>query len=109
MLFARERPLVIAEIHNISAANQISSWLAQHNYGSHWIVPKEGFPAPAYLLGRNNTMVLLGCREWSVNRHFLHTVPQLALCPKDAAPQNRNLLFRRVVLALFPHPFDPLS
>jgi FkbM family methyltransferase len=44
MLFTRERPLVIAEIHNISAANQISSWLAQHSYGSHWIVPKEGFP-----------------------------------------------------------------
>jgi FkbM family methyltransferase len=43
-LFAQDRPLVIAEVHHQQAANQITSWLSEHQYGAQWKIPKEQFP-----------------------------------------------------------------
>jgi FkbM family methyltransferase len=43
-LFASEKPLVIVEIHHQQAAEQISGWLEEHQYGSVSKTPPEGFP-----------------------------------------------------------------
>jgi FkbM family methyltransferase len=43
-LFAKERPLVIAEVHHQQAAEQITSWLSEYQYRAQWNVPKEQFP-----------------------------------------------------------------
>jgi FkbM family methyltransferase len=43
-LFARNRPLVIAEIHHQQAAAQIRAWLTAFQYFAHWIIPNENFP-----------------------------------------------------------------
>lgn len=43
-LFATHRPLLIAEVHHCDAAAQIRAWLADHEYGSHWVIPPEEFP-----------------------------------------------------------------
>jgi FkbM family methyltransferase len=43
-LFAKQRPLVIAEVHHHQAAEQITSWLSEYQYRAQWNVPKEQFP-----------------------------------------------------------------
>ena len=43
-LFASQKPLIIAEVHHQQAAEQISAWLGEYRYCSHWEIPKEGFP-----------------------------------------------------------------
>jgi len=43
-LFAKQRPLVIAEVHHQQAAEQITSWLSEYQYRAQWNVPKEQFP-----------------------------------------------------------------
>lgn len=43
-LFAKHRPLMIAEIHHQQAAVQIRAWLAEFEYSAHWIIPRENFP-----------------------------------------------------------------
>jgi hypothetical protein len=43
-LFANQKPLIIAEVHHPQAADQISAWLGEHRYCSHWEIPREGFP-----------------------------------------------------------------
>jgi FkbM family methyltransferase len=43
-LFARERPLLIAEVHHQGAAEQITAWLTEHQYSAQWNIPNEKFP-----------------------------------------------------------------
>jgi FkbM family methyltransferase len=43
-LFAKQRPLVIAEVHHQQAAEQITIWLSEYQYCAHWNIPKEQFP-----------------------------------------------------------------
>src|SRR5262249_13738358 len=43
-LFASQKPLIIAEVHHQQAADQISAWLDEYRYCSHWEIPREGFP-----------------------------------------------------------------
>jgi FkbM family methyltransferase len=43
-LFARERPLLIAEVHHQWAAEQITAWLTEHQYSAQWNIPNEKFP-----------------------------------------------------------------
>jgi FkbM family methyltransferase len=43
-LFARERPLLIAEVHHQGAAEQITAWLTEHQYSAQWNIPNERFP-----------------------------------------------------------------
>jgi hypothetical protein len=43
-LFAKERPLLIAEVHHQGAAEQITAWLTEHQYCAQWNIPKEKFP-----------------------------------------------------------------
>jgi FkbM family methyltransferase len=43
-LFAKQRPLVIAEIHHQQAAEQITNWLSEYQYCARWNIPKEQFP-----------------------------------------------------------------
>jgi FkbM family methyltransferase len=43
-LFAKDRPLVIVEVHQQQAAEKISRWLSDHQYSAQWNVPKEKFP-----------------------------------------------------------------
>lgn len=43
-LFAKHRPLVIAEIHHQQADAQIRSWLTELEYFAHWVIPPESFP-----------------------------------------------------------------
>jgi FkbM family methyltransferase len=43
-LFARERPLIIAEVHHQQAADQIGVWLARQQYEAQWNIPEEDFP-----------------------------------------------------------------
>lgn len=43
-LFARERPLIIAEIHHQQVAEQVSAWLEEYRYDAQWNTPPEGFP-----------------------------------------------------------------
>jgi len=43
-LFAKQRPLVIAEVHHQKAAEQITNWLSEFQYRAQWNVPKEQFP-----------------------------------------------------------------
>ena len=43
-LFSKLRPLIIAEVHHKSAAEQIGSWLVEHQYLGRWVIPREGFP-----------------------------------------------------------------
>ena len=43
-LFAGQKPLIIAEVHLLQAAEQISAWLDEYGYRSHWEIPRAGFP-----------------------------------------------------------------
>jgi len=43
-LFSTQRPLIAAEIHHKQAADQISPWLAEHEYACRWVAPVEKFP-----------------------------------------------------------------
>jgi FkbM family methyltransferase len=43
-LFAKQRPLVIVEVHHQQAAQQITSWLSEYQYCAQWNIPKEQFP-----------------------------------------------------------------
>jgi FkbM family methyltransferase len=43
-LFAKQRPLVIAEVHHQQAAEQITTWLSEYQYCAQWNVPNEKFP-----------------------------------------------------------------
>jgi hypothetical protein len=43
-LFSTQRPLIAAEIHHKQAADQISPWLAEHEYSCRWVSPVEKFP-----------------------------------------------------------------
>ena len=43
-LFATQRPVVIAEVHNQQAAEQIAGWLSEYQYCAQWNIPKEQFP-----------------------------------------------------------------
>ena len=43
-LFATQRPVVIVEVHNQEAAEQIAGWLSEYQYGAQWNIPKEQFP-----------------------------------------------------------------
>jgi FkbM family methyltransferase len=43
-LFAKQRPLVIAEVHHQQAAEQITGWLSEYQYCAQWNIPKEQFP-----------------------------------------------------------------
>ncbi len=43
-LFAKQRPLIIAEVHHNRAADQIGAWLIEHEYRGRWTIPSEIFP-----------------------------------------------------------------
>ena len=43
-LFAKQRPLVIAEVHHQQAAEEITAWLDEYQYCAHWSIPMEKFP-----------------------------------------------------------------
>jgi FkbM family methyltransferase len=43
-LFARQRPLIVAEVHHNWAADQIGAWLIEQRYCGCWIIPPENFP-----------------------------------------------------------------
>jgi hypothetical protein len=43
-LFAKQRPLVIAEVHHQQAAEQITAWLSEYQYCAQWNIPNESFP-----------------------------------------------------------------
>jgi FkbM family methyltransferase len=43
-LFAKQRPLVIVEVHHQQAAEQITSWLSEYQYCAQWKIPREQFP-----------------------------------------------------------------
>ena len=43
-LFAKQRPLVIVEVHHQQASEQITSWLSEYQYCAQWNIPKEQFP-----------------------------------------------------------------
>jgi FkbM family methyltransferase len=43
-LFAKQRPLIIAEVHHQQAAEQIHAWLEEFRYAAEWKIPKENFP-----------------------------------------------------------------
>jgi FkbM family methyltransferase len=43
-LFANGRPLVIAEVHHVQAAEQIGRWLEAHQYRVRWNIGKEPYP-----------------------------------------------------------------
>jgi FkbM family methyltransferase len=43
-LFAKQRPLIIAEVHHQQAAGQIHAWLEEFRYAAEWKIPKENFP-----------------------------------------------------------------
>jgi len=43
-LFAKQRPLIIVEIHHNQAAEQIGTWLIEHQYCGWWNIPSEDFP-----------------------------------------------------------------
>ena len=43
-LFAKQRPLVIAEVHHQQAAEQITTWLSEYQYCAQWNIPNEKFP-----------------------------------------------------------------
>jgi FkbM family methyltransferase len=47
-LFAKHRPLIIAEVHHQQAADQIGVWLGQYQYCAQWNIPKENFPRCLY-------------------------------------------------------------
>jgi FkbM family methyltransferase len=44
MLFAKQRPLIIVEVHHQEAADQITRWLSDYRYCAQWNIPKEKFP-----------------------------------------------------------------
>jgi len=43
-LFANQRPLLIAEVHQPQAAEKIGAWLGKYRYRAQWNIPKENFP-----------------------------------------------------------------
>lgn len=43
-LFAKQRPLIIVEVHRQQAADSISTWLEEFRYAAEWRIPKENFP-----------------------------------------------------------------
>jgi FkbM family methyltransferase len=47
-LFTSQRPLIIAEVHQQEAAEQIAVWLGQYKYCAQWHIPEENFPRCLY-------------------------------------------------------------
>jgi FkbM family methyltransferase len=43
-VFAKHRPLIIAEVHHQQAADSIKAWLEEFRYAAEWRIPKENFP-----------------------------------------------------------------
>jgi FkbM family methyltransferase len=43
-LFAKQRPLIIAEVHHHQAAKQITGWLRECQYYAQWNIPTAQFP-----------------------------------------------------------------
>lgn len=43
-LFSHQRPLIIVEVHDIRALDQINGWLQTFQYGAKWDIPAQGFP-----------------------------------------------------------------
>lgn len=43
-LFARQRPVILAEVHHQQAAEQILAWLKEFQYSAEWKIPAENFP-----------------------------------------------------------------
>jgi FkbM family methyltransferase len=43
-LFAKQRPLIIVEVHHQEAADEIGAWLQEFRYSSEWRIPKEKLP-----------------------------------------------------------------
>jgi FkbM family methyltransferase len=44
ILFRRERPRVLVEVHHQQAFEQISRWMTNVRYSAQWEVPPQGFP-----------------------------------------------------------------
>jgi hypothetical protein len=42
-LFAKRRPLIIAEVHHQQAAEEITNWLSEYEC-AQWNIPREQFP-----------------------------------------------------------------
>jgi hypothetical protein len=58
--FAKERPLIIAEVHHQGAAEQITAWLTEHQYCAQWNIPNEKFPR-IFLPGPQRQIDRPGC------------------------------------------------
>ena len=43
-LFAKQRPILIVEVHHQQADEQIRAWLEEFRYTAEWKIPKENFP-----------------------------------------------------------------
>jgi FkbM family methyltransferase len=43
-LFAKQRPLIIVEVHHQEAADRIGAWLQEFRYSAEWRIPEEKFP-----------------------------------------------------------------
>ena len=59
-LFAKQRPLVIAEVHHQQVAEQITSWLSEYQYWPSGTYQKKNFPGIC-LLGPQKQMERPGC------------------------------------------------
>jgi FkbM family methyltransferase len=44
LLFEKQRPLVIVEVHHQRAADEILRWLQEFRYSGEWNIPKQNFP-----------------------------------------------------------------
>lgn len=44
ILFTRQKPILIVEVHHQMALEQITAWLGEHEYYGKWDIPKEKFP-----------------------------------------------------------------
>jgi FkbM family methyltransferase len=43
-LFAKQRPLLIVEVHHQQAADKVGAWLLEFRYSAEWRIPREKFP-----------------------------------------------------------------
>lgn len=43
-LFAKQRPIIIVEVHHRQAAERIATWLQEFRYSPEWRIPEENFP-----------------------------------------------------------------
>ena len=48
MLFKRERPRILVEVHHADAFERISVWMEKSHYSAQWNIPKAGFPRMLY-------------------------------------------------------------